>query len=147
MVYSREIFISLIISLIALSLFTSLRVFAEASAPRDQEIIVKEIEGLMRDLEYLYSRGVNISDIIDLLNRAIQYTDRNISEAQRLISIAKEEISERRSYAENTYLMNLVIKYLEITAIASIPLLVYLFLPRIYLYLWYRSHRKWIIKR
>lgn len=147
MVYSREIFISLIISLIALSLFTGLRVFAEVSAPRDQEIIVKEIEGLMRDLEYLYSRGVNISDIIDLLNRAIQYTDRNISEAQRLISIAKEEISERRSYAENTYLMNLVIKYLEITAIASIPLLVYLFLPRIYLYLWYRSHRKWIIKR
>lgn len=48
--------------------------------------------------------------------------------------------------AGETYSRLLLLKATTVALLASIPIAVYLLLPRAYLYLWFRVRRKWVVR-
>lgn len=105
-----------------------------------------EIASIMRDLEYLHSKGLDVKPVIETLNNAVKaYYESNVVYAHECLEKAKQLVRELKSVAENVYLANLVTKTCTVTALASLPLIVYFALPRAYLYLWFTFRRKWVV--
>lgn len=115
--------------------------------PLVQEDLLREIELIMKDLEYLHSRGVDVGLVIDLLNKAIsEYSSGSIEKAREYLEEAKRRVESLKMEAESTYIKIIAIKAVTVASLASIPPLIYFILPRLYLYLWFKLHRKWIVR-
>jgi hypothetical protein len=107
-----------------------------------------EIGDLVGRVSELYSKGLDVSDVIEKLNRAIVLYEENRSEeAIRLVEEARSLIDDMSRVADRVYYTNMALKAITVTALASIPVLVYFLLPRAYLYLWFKSRRKWLVSR
>lgn len=112
-----------------------------------QENIPREVEVLMRDLEYLHSKGVNVDEVVDLLNKALdEYGKNNTQRALEYFKEAKQRINSLKAEAQYTYMTVLITKALTVVSLISIPLLLYLLLPKVYLYIWFKLHRNWIVR-
>lgn len=106
-----------------------------------------DIENLIQDLEFLDSKGVDTTTIIDLLNKAIYLLNEGkVNESRQYIDEAKAQILELKKEADLVYLRLTLTKALTVLSLLSLPIMIYLFLPRTYLYLWYRFRRKWVIR-
>lgn len=111
-----------------------------------QSDIYRDIEDLVDDIEYLSSRGVDVSQVIRILNEAHELIVENrLDEAKILVDNAKNTISQLHRESNVVYQKIILEKVLKITSFASLPFIVYFTLPRIYLYLWYRPRRKWLV--
>lgn len=131
--------------LVVLTLLNFLLIASPLHAQREFE---DEIASIMRDLEYLHGKGLDVEPVIKTLNKAIEvYYENNVVEAHEYLEKAKHLVEELKSTAETVYLTSLLTKTCIVTALASTPLVVYLVLPRLYLYLWFKSRRKWIVVR
>lgn len=107
-----------------------------------------EIGVLVEKAGELYSKGLNITVVLEKLNRAIAlYEEGGVEDADMLLSEVNSLIGDMRALADRVYLVNMVIKVVTILVLAVIPLAVYFLLPRIYLYVWYKTRRKWILSR
>lgn len=106
-----------------------------------------EIELAVRELEYLYSRGVDVEQPIELLNKAIsEYSSGRLESAYMHLQEAKRLISDLKLEEGSVYALAMATKAATVLALASIPIALYIGLPRLYLYLWYKLHRKWIVR-
>jgi len=106
------------------------------------------VSSIMKDLEYLKSREVNVSSLIQRVNEDIKGLEKdpgNTTYIKDLESI-REEIKALKTDAENIYIINNIIRYSTAVGIGLVPVAVYILLPRIYLYIWYRTRRKWIVQ-
>ena len=102
---------------------------------------------LLKDLEELYSKGVGIEGLVKELNKAIDlYYNGSRDEALEVINNIEKEVQALKSVADRVALEKALIKYASVAAALSIPLVVYFALPRLYLYLWYYTRRKWIVE-
>ncbi|MEM1642754.1 MAG: hypothetical protein QXI85_08215 [Desulfurococcaceae archaeon] len=109
--------------------------------------VLNEIENLMSELEYLHSRGLRVDDVVDLLNKAIgEYSRGNTQSAIAYLEEAKQRVVYLKPVAEKVYLEILITRGLTVAILASIPILIYFVLPRVYLYVWFKLHRRWIIR-
>ncbi|MEM4596832.1 MAG: hypothetical protein QXG54_06025 [Desulfurococcaceae archaeon] len=109
--------------------------------------VLNEIENLMSELEYLHSKGLCVNDVVDLLNKAIkEYSRGNTQSAIAYLEEAKQRVVYLKPVAERVYLEILITRGLTVAILASIPLLIYFVLPRVYLYVWFKLHRRWIIR-
>ncbi|MEM0326482.1 MAG: hypothetical protein QW721_00820 [Desulfurococcaceae archaeon] len=109
--------------------------------------VLNEIENLMSELEYLHSRGLCVDDVVDLLNKAIEeYSRGNTQSAIAYLEEAKQRVVYLKPVAERVYLEILITRGLTVAILASIPILIYFVLPRVYLYVWFKLHRRWIIR-
>jgi hypothetical protein len=107
-----------------------------------------EIGVLVEKAGELYSKGLNITVVLGKLNRAIAlYEEGDVEDANMLLSEVNSLIGDMRVLADRVYLVNMVIKVVTVLVLAVIPLAVYFLLPRIYLYVWYKTRRKWILSR
>lgn len=107
-----------------------------------------EIGVLVEKAGELYSKGLNITVVLGKLNRAIAlYEEGDVEDANMLLSEVNSLIGDMRALADRVYLVNMVIKIVTVLVLAVIPLAVYFLLPRIYLYVWYKTRRKWILSR
>jgi hypothetical protein len=89
-----------------------------------------------------------VTDAVRLLDNAVKaFEDGNYSEAFRLLNASLNRIAELEAVADRIYMLNLFTKALIIAILTAIPLLIYVFLPRLYLYLWFRSRRRWVVRR
>lgn len=133
----------------ALALIITLLV-AHSSAPicEPQGDFVESVVLIVRDLEYLNSRGVDVSSVVVELNRAIEfYSGNNYEEAYSCLNKARSLVEELKYNAESAFMGLLLIKALTVAILGSLPLLVYTLLPRAYLYLWFKFHKKWVVRR
>ena len=96
-------------------------------------------------------RGINVSSIVDelgivleLINNGDDYSLKRASEL--LDSIEKKLVSLERN-ADNILLMENLRKYSIVGFIMSIPLLFYLLFPRLYLAIWFRVRRRWVVEK
>ncbi|MFN3268655.1 MAG: hypothetical protein ACK416_05300 [Zestosphaera sp.] len=111
-----------------------------------QEDVLAGVELLMRDLEYLSSRGVDVESVVDLLNKAIdEYVSGDVEKASAYLDEARKIVDVLKAGAESTYSAIVVAKTLTVVGLVLIPVIVYFMLPRLYLYLWFRLRRKWVV--
>jgi len=121
-----------------------------------QGVVAKEelwsrIKEIFSVIEEAGSEGMNVTDIINDLNTAIYLLrkgDKDSLERAKVIldkayARAIEILRELPEYRMNKYLS----LYLRIALILSIPIMVYFLLPRLYLELWYRFRKHWVITR
>jgi len=103
---------------------------------------------IMKDLEYLESREVNVSSLIQRVNEDIKGLEKDPGNATYIkdLESIREEIKALKSDAENIYIINNIIRYSTAVGIGLVPVAVYILLPRIYLYIWYRTRRRWIVQ-
>jgi len=106
------------------------------------------VSTIMKDLEYLESREVNVSSLIHRVNEDIKGLEKDPGNATYIkdLESIREEIKALKSDAENIYIINNIIRYSTAVGIGLVPVAVYILLPRIYLYIWYRTRRRWIVQ-
>jgi len=110
--------------------------------------IDSEIGVLVEEAGELHSKGLDVTEILEKLNNAIAlYEEGSVEDANRLLREVKSLIENSRIIANSVYLTNIVIKIVTISILIAIPLVVYFLLPRLYLYLWYKSRKKWVVLR
>lgn len=121
-----------------------------------QGLVVKEelwsrIKEIFSIIEEAGSEGMNVTDVINDLNTAIYLLrkgDKDSLERAKVIldkayTRANEILRELPEYRMNKYLS----LYSRVALILSIPIMVYFLLPRLYLELWYRFRKHWVIAR
>jgi hypothetical protein len=106
-----------------------------------------EVGVLVEEAGKLYSKGVDVAMVIEKLDNAIAlYESGRVDEAYAALSEARSMIMDLSSVADQVYYYNTLVKAVTVAVLAVIPIAIYLLLPRIYLYVWFKTRRKWIVK-
>ncbi|WFO74577.1 hypothetical protein J4526_05695 [Desulfurococcaceae archaeon MEX13E-LK6-19] len=92
--------------------------------------------------------GIDVKNLIDKLNEAQKLIDeQHYDEAEKLIDEVLEDARRLEEQAPSIVFWRDFTKAMTVVCLASIPVLTYLFLPRIYLDMWYKLKRKWVVKK
>ena len=139
----------LIIS-IALSIILAQILFTPVYAVDKDSLWNRYLELYKRTAD-LGKRGINVSSIVDELGIVLELInngdDYSLKRANELLdSIEKKLLSLERN-AGNILLMENLRKYSIVGLIMSIPLLFYLLFPRLYLAIWFRVRRRWVVEK
>ncbi len=111
------------------------------------ESIIKEFKVMVKDLTYLSELGIDTFGLSKELDRALDLIQKGrYSEANTVLLKVKKELESLKSRASHIHLINEVRKYTIVVLIGLAPVLTYFLLPRLYLYLWYRYRRKWLVE-
>lgn len=112
------------------------------------ENLDSEVASVLKDIDYLYNHGVNVDDLVHRLDQAVKLINNgDYDRAKTILSGIKNEIGSLKNKAETIYLYQTIYKYGLVALLLSLPILAYFLTPRIYLYLWYRLRRGWIVKK
>ena len=133
----------LIITIIMIN-YIIMGVQATESVPRDLDSRIGNIAEKLSNLE---NKGGNVTDIIIEVNKAIQLAEKgNYKEANKILDKVEAEINSLEPQVEKQYKINTIKKYTTVSFLLALPLITYYALPRLYLLLWYRSRRKWLVE-
>lgn len=111
------------------------------------EDIYTEFLDLYKRVVELARKGVDVSSVYAKLKEVHELMlQGRLGEAKTLLDSARADVDRLSSKASEAVLMSSVLKGVYIAFLASIPILVYFLLPRVYLYAWYRSRRRWVVK-
>lgn len=95
----------------------------------------------------LSQQGVDVSNEVKMLKELhknlVNGTTENINE---MLDKIEADVAKLKQEAPRIILMNNLVKALTIIGMVFIPLFLYILIPRIYLYLWYRARKRWVIK-
>lgn len=106
-----------------------------------------QIYELIREIELLHGKGVDVSGVIRDLNTALELLEAGRhAEAESILKQIRRDVENLKSTADKVHLYLLTTKLGSVIAIACIPVLVYLLLPRLYLYLWYKTRKHWLVR-
>lgn len=112
----------------------------------DKSIVEEKIVEAYKILYKLSRMGVDVGDLVDRLDEAQKLLDKgDVVGAEKIIDGVLEDASRLEEEAGMIVFVNNVCKALTVSAIASIPVFTYFFFPRIYLELWYRLKKKWVV--
>ena len=106
---------------------------------------------LYRRTADLGRRGINVSSIVDELGIVLDLInngdDYSLKRAGELLDSIENKLLSLERNADNILLMENLRKYSIVGAIMSIPLLFYLLFPRLYLAIWFRIRRRWVVEK
>lgn len=96
----------------------------------------------------LGNSGINVSKIVSELNTTVSYIDQGrYDEASKLLDKVGVEVGRLNSVSSNILFWDRFWRWFTVAVLISIPILTYLFLPRIYMEIWYRLRRRWVVRR
>lgn len=138
----------------AFTLLIILIVLANATSvtASGSDMYLERIAGIIVKVEKLSSEGVDTRAIEVHLNNALRLLDKGgLTDVEREwiegnLSLAERIADELLSTLDRYVLWRNIRLGLTVGLIALIPILVYLFLPRIWAYLWFKTHRRWVVK-
>jgi hypothetical protein len=136
----------LLTSLLALLLVATPLVVTNPGPGLDQ--LDKVVGDLVHRLCELSAKGVNVTPVLVKLDEAIAAYERgDVESAERALDKAISILSKLEATADEVYRFIVLSKVLAIAGLASIPILVYTLLPRVYLHLWFKTRRRWLVRR
>jgi|UniRef100_A0A7J3SL12 hypothetical protein len=131
-----------------LIIFFIFAVILASNPSNSQEEVQDPFPEVLAKLTYLNSMGVNVTSLVDDLNEALMlYQKGNISQAMSILNEVNATASSLLSRADETHFRQLFEKYTEAALLLSIPLIIYVALPRAYAYFWYNSRKNWRVKK
>lgn len=105
------------------------------------------IGGITHRISRLQEMGANVSSLIVLVNKAVDYAENgDYTSANRILNSVEENITRMEPIVEHQHMIRTVERYVLVGLLLALPLLVYWGLPRLYLYLWFRVKRRWIVE-
>ncbi|MEM0197284.1 MAG: hypothetical protein QXK66_06580 [Sulfolobales archaeon] len=109
------------------------------------DVYSKFLELYSRTVE-LSLKGVETGEVEDLLASTIDSIESgDYDRALKLMSEVERHLLVLEREAGFIVLTKNLVKYGTAALLLSIPLLVYLLLPRLYIYLWYETRRNWVV--
>ncbi|MEM0261536.1 MAG: hypothetical protein QW836_09995 [Ignisphaera sp.] len=118
----------------------------------NSDVYLEKIAGIIMKVEKLSSEGVDTRAIEIYLNNALRLLDKGgLTDVERSwvegnLSLAERIADELINTLGRYVLWRNIRLGLTVGLIALIPILVYLFLPRVWAYLWFKTRRRWIVK-
>lgn len=92
--------------------------------------------------------GVDVKPLVQRLKEALEkINEGKVDDAGRILNDVSERLVTLKNEAPRILMMNSLEKYVSVAAILSIPLLTYFLLPRVYLELWFKARRKWVVEK
>ena len=141
----RALCISIILLLITILITSYLALCTD-----NINILRDEFMNVYRDVVSLARRGIDVSKLVHELSKVLDLINRGDSEsltkARSMLIDISNQVEMIKSRASNVILINNIIKYGTVASIISIPILFYFLFPRIYIALWFRIRRRWIIE-
>jgi hypothetical protein len=102
----------------------------------------------IRLAEILSGEGINVSQQVELLNRAIVYLEANQTEAALpLLDEAYQQLSEMYEKLPSVKLRENLERGAVILALAATQALFYHFFPRLYALVWLYNRRSYIVRQ
>ena len=96
----------------------------------------------------LASQGINVDEVVEHLSKSLELLEAgHYGEALEEMVCAEDVITRLELSAGSVVLRNALVRYGAATALALVPLAIYLLLPRVYVYAWYRARRRWVVVR
>ncbi|MEM4849033.1 MAG: hypothetical protein QXM55_05305 [Ignisphaera sp.] len=105
--------------------------------------LYSEFLDLYVEVAKLAQQGIDVSNLVEKLMEAHEALT---SSRSFNLSVIKAEIDNIKRDAPKIILYKNIVKGFSVGGLISIPILIYLFLPRVYLYIWYKSRRRWVVK-
>jgi hypothetical protein len=137
----------LLTPLLALLLLVATPLVATSPGPGLDQLD-KVVGDLVHRLRELSAKGVNVTPVLVKLDEAIAAYERgDVESAERALDEAISVLSELEARADEVYRFIVLSKVLAVAGLVSIPILVYTLLPRVYLYLWFKTRRRWLVRR
>ncbi len=101
-------------------------------------------------VEYLGSQGINVSELVNELNVVLdlfeQGSNESLTKAHEILVRLDGECDRLLDELPDYILWRNIRLYTTVAVLALIPVLAYVFIPRTYIRLWYRFHKKWLVK-
>lgn len=117
------------------------------AASQATQAIVDEALHLVPRLQALEEAGFNVTSLALEVNRAIQLAEQgNTTGARAVLDQVEARIAELEAQAPGHARALEIRLYLEVLALALLPVAGYLLIPRVYLYLWARLRRDWVVE-
>jgi len=92
------------------------------------------------------SRGVDVCEVLEHLSEVLKLLELGrYGEALEEMGRAEEVLARLEHVAGALVLRVSLAKYGGAAVLASVPLAVYVLLPRVYVYAWYRARRRWVV--
>lgn len=101
---------------------------------------------ILKELEYLSDKRVDADGLVrefDVAVRACEGGER--SKAEEMLTKVSAKVTSLLSEAERVFALKLAKTVTEVVSLLLVPVLVYIYLPRVYLSLWYRSRKYWYV--
>lgn len=106
---------------------------------------------LYRRTADLGRQGINVSSIVNELIIVLELINkgdkRSLERADELLNTIENKVINLERNADNILLVRNLKKYGIAAVMLSIPLLFYLLFPRLYLIIWFRIRRRWIVEK
>lgn len=103
-----------------------------------------------KDVVELGRLGIDVSGLVSKLSVALDLisdgSPDSLSKAESLINDVRSEVYRLKSEANYYVMYRSLYKYSVVAVLALIPLATYYLLPRIYLIIWFRLRRRWVVK-
>ena len=103
-----------------------------------------------KDVVELGRLGIDVSGLVSKLSVALDLisdgSPDSLSKAESLINDVRSEVYRLKSEANYYVMYRSLYKYSIIAVLVLIPLAIYYLLPRIYLIIWFRLRRRWVVK-
>ncbi len=137
----------LVVTATLLLLSTSTPLWSKGSDSKYETLYNRFLEDYIRVYE-LSKKGVNVSSLVSMLKKAHEYIEKgDYSRADSILDNVEKEIDRLESIADNLMYSNIVTRIVYAVLILSIPVLFYILFPRLYLFLWYKTRAKWVVKK
>ena len=108
------------------------------------------VEELFIVIEKAGSEGMDVKDLIRDLNEVIQLIRRgdeeSLSRAKSILDNLSTRVEKISRELPRYRLVRDLCTYLRIALLLSIPVAMYFLLPRVYLRLWYRYRKRWLVE-
>jgi len=144
---ARSVAASLLLAIL-LSIAVPATVLHAAGFDReDVDQVISEALDLLKRVQKLSSKGLNVTALVSELDDVVELAQSGeVRLAEAKLSSLRERVVELESIADRIYLASTILKYVKIAGVLSIPIIFYLLFPRLYLYLWFRARRRWIVR-
>jgi len=102
---------------------------------------------LARRLQALSEKGINVSSLTSELNEAVSMLqDGEVDAALNLLDRVESKVRGLEATADSYYMYSTIARYAWVATVLSTPVLFYLLFPRIYVYIWFKIRKRWIMR-
>ncbi|AFL66811.1 hypothetical protein [Desulfurococcus amylolyticus] len=134
-------------TMLSMLLLVVIQSFIIVSGEADSSTLINEALSLLARIQRLAGKNINVTDLTVQLNESLRLLQEGrITEAKSLLDRLEDEVAVLEASADTYYMWGIIMKYMRVALVLSIPLLFYLFFPRLYIYLWFRLKRRWVIR-
>ncbi len=131
-------------AIMLLLLITSLLGMPNIALGKDLDAVIAEYAERVQQLE---AKHVDTHSVVEKINEAVMaYEQGDYARASSILGEADSLLMELEKSSQQAYIFYTISKALSVAVLALTPLLVYIILPRAYVYLWFKTRRKWIVR-